>query len=142
MRRLALAWLLAAAVFLAMDLLWLGYMTPRLYRPALGRLLREDFELLPALLFYLFYLSGMLGLAIAPALVDRRIAGAAWRGALLGLVAYGAYDLTNQATLSGWPWAVTLADLAWGSAATAAASAVSCAAILAIDRRRAAGRQQ
>lgn len=135
MRRLALAWLLAALTFLALDSLWLGYMTPSLYRPALGGLLREDFDLLPALLFYPLYLSGMVGLAIAPALESKRVAAAAWRGALLGLVAYGTYDLTNQATLAGWPWRVTLADLAWGAAATAIASALSCAWTLAIERR-------
>jgi len=128
-----LAWLLAAVIFLTLDALWLTSMTPILYRPALNGLLREDFDLLPALLFYLLYLSGITGLAIAPALQSRRIAGAAWRGALLGLVAYGSYDLTNQATLAGWPWRVTFADLAWGCVATAAASALSCAAVLAIE---------
>ena len=142
MRRLALAWLLAAAIFLALDSLWLGYMSSRLYRPALGGLLRADFDLLAAIAFYLLYVSGMVGLATAPALRERRIAGAAWRGALLGLVAYGTYDLTNQATLVGWPWHVTLADLAWGSAASGVASALSCATTLAIERRWAGTRRQ
>ena len=41
-------------------------------------------------------------------------------GALLGLVAYATYDLTNQATLRGWPWRVTLADLCWGTFVTGA----------------------
>ena len=40
-------------------------------------------------------------------------------GALLGLVAYATYDLTNQATLRDWPWRVTLADLCWGTFVTA-----------------------
>lgn len=142
MRRLALAWLLAALIFLALDSLWLGYMNARLYRSALGSLLREDFDLMAAAAFYLLYMCGMVGLAIAPALEDRRIAGAAWRGALLGLVAYGTYDLTNQATLAGWPWHVTLADLAWGTGATAAASALSCATVMAIERRRARSRRR
>ena len=31
--------------------------------------------------------------------------------ALLGLVAYATYDLTNQATLRDWPWRVTMAAL-------------------------------
>ncbi|MBS0452753.1 MAG: DUF2177 family protein [Proteobacteria bacterium] len=141
MRRLALAWLLAAVIFLTLDALWLAFMTPRLYRSALAGLLREDFDLLPALLFYLLYLSGIACLAIAPALRSLRVASAAWRGALLGLVSYGTYDLTNQATLVGWPWHVTVADLAWGGAASAVTSALSCAATLAIERRWAGTRR-
>ncbi|HXM85353.1 MAG TPA: DUF2177 family protein [Stellaceae bacterium] len=39
------------------------------------------------------------------------------------MVAYATYDLTNQATLSGWPVAITLADIAWGVALTAIAAA-------------------
>jgi uncharacterized membrane protein len=47
-------------------------------------------------------------------------------GALLGLLAYATYDLTNQATLKNWPWRVTLADLCWGGFATAVSAAAAC----------------
>ena len=141
MHRLFLAWLLAATIFLAMDAVWLSVMTPLLYRPEIGGLMRESFDIVAALLFYLLYTVGMSMLAIAPGLSAARASAAAWRGALLGLVAYGAYDLTSQATLHGWPWIVTLADLAWGCVATSAASALSCAATLAIGRRLAARRR-
>jgi uncharacterized membrane protein len=40
---------------------------------------------------------------------------AAVKGALLGLFAYGTYDLTNQATLRNWTTALTAADMAWGT---------------------------
>jgi uncharacterized membrane protein len=46
-------------------------------------------------------------------------------GALLGLVAYGAYDFTNQATLRDWPVVVTIVDLAWGAILTGVVSVVS-----------------
>ena len=45
------------------------------------------------------------------------------RGALLGLSAYAAYDLTNQAVVKGWTWKLTLIDLAWGSLMTGIVSA-------------------
>jgi uncharacterized membrane protein len=35
-------------------------------------------------------------------------------GALLGLVIYGGYDLTNLAILKGWPLGLSLLDIAWG----------------------------
>ena len=48
-----------------------------------------------------------------------------WRSAsarCLGLVAYGTYDITNLATLRDWPVAVTVIDLAWGTALSARAA--------------------
>jgi Predicted membrane protein (DUF2177) len=44
--------------------------------------------------------------------------------ALFGLVVYGVYDFTNYSTLRQWPFVVTLADVAWGTFATAACAAV------------------
>jgi uncharacterized membrane protein len=70
-------------------------------------------------------------LAVAPAMGSNSWVDALRRGAILGLVAYATYDLTNQATLSGWPVAITLADIAWGAALTAIAAAGGYAA----DRR-------
>ena len=133
--RLLIAWALTALLFLAMDAVWLTLMAPRLYRPEIGTLLRSSFDLLPALLFYLLYVSGIVVLAVQPALEAARPLLAGRRGALLGLVSYGAYDLTNQATLQGWSWRVTLADLAWGSIATGVAAAVASLATLALVRR-------
>ena len=115
-------------VFLLLDGAWLSLMAPRLYAPALGHLMREDVVLAPAALFYAVYIVGVVGLAVAPGLGTGRCGAAAARGALLGLVAYATYDLTNHATLRGWPWHVTLIDLAWGSSLTALAAAAGVAA--------------
>ncbi len=134
MKTIALAWTLAALFFLAMDAVWLSLMTPRLYLPLIGSLLRQPFDMVAAVLFYIVYVSGMVGLAIAPALQARSIGQAAFRGGMLGFVAYATYDLTNQATLQGWSWTITLADLAWGTSATAAACALAALAVRATSR--------
>ncbi len=134
---LATAWALSALIFLGMDAVWLTLMAPRLYRPEIGTLLRSSFDLVPALLFYALYVSGMVVFAVRPALDAGRPLVAGRLGALLGLLCYGTYDLTNQATLVGWTWRVTLADLAWGSFATGTAAALASMATLAIVRRRA-----
>ena len=60
----------------------------------------------------------------------RSASGALLRGAALGLLAYATYDLTNQATLRGWPWSVTLADMAWGTVATGLAAWTAAAVML------------
>jgi len=64
-------------------------------------------------------------LAILPAVSSASWIEALWRGALLGLVAYGAYDLTNHATIAGWPLSMTLIDIAWGVVVTALTSVIA-----------------
>jgi uncharacterized membrane protein len=116
---------LATAIsFLALDSIWLSLAASRLYRPRLGSLLLERFNTAPAAAFYLIYLAGILIFAIAPALATGRWTTALARGAMLGLVAYATYDLTNQATLRGWSVSVTIADLCWGSFLTATAATI------------------
>jgi len=115
-----------AVVFLALDAIWLTTMADRLYRPALGRLMLDRFEPVPAIMFYVVYLVGVLAFAVVPGLESRRWTTALGFGALLGLVAYATYDLTNQATLRDWPWRVTAADLCWGTFVTAVAAATGC----------------
>jgi len=115
-----------AVVFLALDAAWLTTMADRLYRPALGRLVLDRFEPLPAIAFYAVYLVGVVVFAVLPGLQSGRWTTALGLGALLGFVAYATYDLTNQATLRHWPWQVTIADLCWGTLVTGVAAAVGC----------------
>jgi uncharacterized membrane protein len=125
-RRLLLAYGVTLSCFLLLDACWLTLMGPRLYRPALAQLMADDVDLLAAALFYALYVAGLLTFAVVPGLERREPRRALRLGALMGLVAYATYDLTNQATLRGWPWFLTLTDLAWGAivSATAAWAAV------------------
>jgi uncharacterized membrane protein len=122
------AWISAALAtaisFLALDSLWLGFAASRLYRPRLGSLLLDTFRVAPAAAFYLIYLAGILVFAVAPAFASGRWTTALARGAMLGLVAYATYDLTNQATLCGWSTIVTIADLGWGMVVTGTAATI------------------
>jgi len=122
LRRFALAYALVALVFLPLDALWLTTMAGRLYQPALGHLLAAKPEPLAIVLFYGLYLGGVVAFAVRPALAFERLRAALRRGWFFGLVAYGTYDLTNQATLDHWPWFLTGIDLIWGSCLTALAS--------------------
>ncbi|WP_068079832.1 DUF2177 family protein [Novosphingobium rosa] len=116
--------LATALTFLGCDAVWLGTMGSRLYRPRLSALIRDDFALAPAIAFYAIYIAGIMVFAVAPARATGQWHTAAIRGAFLGLVAYGTYDLTNQATLRDWPMVITLADLCWGMALTSLAATV------------------
>ena len=122
MRIWIITYFATALAFLGCDTVWLGLMATRLYRPALGGMIREDFALAPAVAFYVLYIAGILVFAIAPARATGAWTTATARGAMLGLMAYATYDLTNQATLRNWPVAITIADLCWGTALTALAA--------------------
>ncbi|MEZ5780100.1 MAG: DUF2177 family protein [Rhizobiaceae bacterium] len=117
------AYVSTMVIFLAIDAVWLTTMSSRLYRQYLGDLLAESFNPTPAVLFYLIYVAGIVMFAISPAFASGRWTTAALYGGMLGFLAYATYDLTNHATLRGWPAVITVADLCWGSALTAVAAA-------------------
>ena len=133
-RQFAIAYAASAVVFLVLDAVWLTVMADRLYRPALGHLMLERFALGPAAVFYAIYLAGVVVFAVSPALGSGRWLASLGLGALLGLMAYATYDLTNQATLKDWSWTVTIADLCWGTFVTAVSAAVAAKVTLAVSR--------
>jgi uncharacterized membrane protein len=137
--RLPLAYAVTGVVFLAMDAVWLSLSTQPLYRPAIGHLMADTIAWPAAALFYALYFGGLVYFAVAPSLSLSKPIAALGRGALLGLLAYGAYDFTNQATLRGWPWSLTLIDLAWGATVSGMSSWAS-AAVTCRLMRRASGR--
>ena len=105
----------ALLVFFLADMVWLGTMVSRLYRPALGDLLLLEMNLYPAIVVYRLSPIGLVIFAIGPALKSGNITTALVLGALFGFFTYGTYDLTNQATLRNWSTTLTIADMAWGS---------------------------
>lgn len=120
--RYLLAYLGAGLVMAILDAVWLTTVGPRLYRPAIGELLAPEANLRVAAVFYVVYVAGIVFLAVLPAIREGSALRAVTAGAVLGLVAYATYDLTNQATLRVWPLHVTLIDLAWGTFVTTAAA--------------------
>ncbi|MEO7027474.1 MAG: DUF2177 family protein, partial [Caulobacteraceae bacterium] len=125
----------AACVVGILDGAWLTLTGPSLYRPALGAMLAHDFRPAPAALFYLLYLAGLCWLAVRPALASGGLRRAASDGALLGLVAYATYDLTNQATLVVWSSRITVIDIAWGMFLSAAGASAGYLAAERFSRR-------
>ena len=112
----------AAVVFCLMDFLWLGFIAKNFYRSRMGSLMLAEPKLIPAAAFYILYLLGLLVFAILPAVRAQNFLIAASLGALLGLIAYSCYDLTNLATLKGWSTSLSLVDIAWGIIVSASAS--------------------
>ena len=122
MRTHIVSYLMTGLVFAGIDSIWLTVMSGYLYRPLLGDLLLDRFNVAPAVAFYLLYVGGIVIFAVSPAFEAGRWQTALVNGALFGLFAYATYDLTNQATLKGWSPIITLVDLGWGTVLTAAAA--------------------
>ena len=116
-------YLLIIPVFFAIDMIWLGLAARGFYRNNLGHLLRPDVNWAAAIVFYLLYIAGIMIFAIMPALEDNSLRHAVLFGGLFGFFAYATYDLTNLATLKGWPLNVAVVDIFWGIVLTASVAA-------------------
>lgn len=122
MLKYVLAYGATAIAFCALDFAWLTVVAPKFYQNQVGMLLLEKPNLLPALAFYLLYVAGLVVFCVLPGLEAQSWTRSMVLGALLGLVAYATYDLSNLATLKGWTASLTLVDMAWGTVASALAS--------------------
>ncbi|CDR34835.1 DUF2177 family protein [Criblamydia sequanensis] len=102
-------------VFFIIDLVWLGIIAKNLYRDQIGFLMSDKVKWLPALIFYFLYIAGLVFFAILPAVKEENWVAALTYGGFFGLVCYATYDLTNLATLKGWPIKIAIYDLLWGA---------------------------
>lgn len=108
-----------------LDAIWILGVAKNFYATHMGFLFSKSINLIPAGFFYPLYALGILFLVVMPALKSGSSTEVLWRGALLGLVSYGAYDLTNHATIASWPHIMTIVDMSWGTVVTALTSVIA-----------------
>ncbi len=116
---LSMAYGAMAIVFFAIDLVWIGIVASGFYRRHLGFMLRSDVQWVPAVLFYLLFIAGVLLFVVIPAVERQSLGRAALLGAFFGLVTYATYDLTNLALAKGFPTVVAIVDMTWGAVISA-----------------------
>ena len=119
-----LLYLVTAAVFAIADVIALNYVMKPLFEKHLGDMLQSPINLVPAMVFYAFYVAGAVWLVSMPALRDGSVLQAGVNGAILGALAYGTYEFTNMSTLKGWDWTMVATDTSWGAILTGASVAV------------------
>lgn len=112
----------AGVIFAVIDSIWLALVANKFYKDQIGGLLLEKPNFIAAVLFYLIFLVGLVVFVLNPALLAHDWKMALGLGALLGFVAYATYDLTNLATLKGFPVKLVVVDLIWGTVVTASVS--------------------
>ncbi len=125
MRVFLIAYAAALVVMGILDGIWLSLTVAKIYRPGLGALMADKPVIPAAIVFYLLYIGGLTFLVVLPALAANQLGNAIAGGAVLGLLAYGTYDLTNLAVIRGWPLNVTIIDLLWGTLLTAITAAAA-----------------
>lgn len=124
------AFLVAFMSFVVLDFLWLGYVVKSFNLRQLaeiGRIENGDFSILyaPAAVTYV-----LMALAIVFFVLPRfSVSDPLWQkflwGALMGLIVYGVFDMTNLAILKNYPLPFTFADMAWGTFVFGAATVIT-----------------
>ena len=125
--QLSAAYGVALVVMAVLDGAWLGWLAKDFYKAQLGPLMTDSVRIAPAALYYLFYPAAIVYLAALPAASTGE---AVLRSALLGLTAFGVYDLTNYSILRGYTLQMTVVDMAWGTFASAVGGTAAYAAVI------------
>ena len=116
---------IAVGVFVALDAVWLGLIAKNLYATELKGLMTNNVKWGAAALFYLIFIAGLIYFVIAPTLKSGSMNNLIFAGAFFGLVTYATYDLTNYATLKGFPLKIVIIDLMWGTVLSCAVATIT-----------------
>ncbi len=111
--------LIAAFVFLIIDVIWLSFAVKTFYKPNIGNLLLDKPVMWAAVMFYIIYVLGLGVVVIEPSINSLNTFNFIFKAFMFGLVAYGTYNLTNMATVKGWSINVVIVDMLWGGSLTA-----------------------
>ena len=106
-------------LFAVLDFIWLGFVMKEFNMRQLaeiGRIENGVFQLmyLPAIIVYVLMAAGFT-VFVYPQLSLENGVNVFLKSALMGLVVYGVYDMTNLAILKNYPLPFALVDMAWGS---------------------------
>jgi uncharacterized membrane protein len=117
--RYVILYLATFFVLIPVDFLFLGIVAKGFFTAEVGDMLGE-IRPVPAILFYLLYVAGVLIFVSGSAAATS--SSTLLYGALFGLFCYATFDLTSLALLKHWSWRVAVVDIAWGSFVTALSS--------------------
>lgn len=108
---------ITTVIFLGLDAVMLKLHMQPLFQRFLGDQLLTDIRIVPAALFYLAYVAGLIYLVSLPAL--KTGAPVIIPAAIIGAMAYGTYEFTSYAIMKSWSPILVANDVAWGTVLTA-----------------------
>jgi uncharacterized membrane protein len=117
--RYVVLYLATLIVIVPIDFLFLGIVAKGFFTSQVGDVLGE-IRPLPAVLFYLLYVAGILIFVSGQATATSQ--STLLYGALFGLFCYATFELTSLSMLKHWTWPVVVVDVAWGAFVTAVSS--------------------
>ncbi len=107
-------------IFMGLDYLGLSYLIKPTFQKDIGPLLLDQFRILPALLFYAFYVAVLLWFVSLPALAENKsLLWVLGNAALIGALGYGTYEFTSLAVMKDWTYTMVATDFTWGICLTA-----------------------
>jgi len=116
--QLAILYISTAIIFLAADAVMLRLVMKPLFVRQLGDAVLDDPRLGAAVVFYLFYIVGVIWFVSRPAMLADAPVQALLNGALLGAMAYGTYEFTSYAVMRDWSLQQVVIDGLWGTVLT------------------------
>lgn len=120
----ALSYAASLVLFLFVNMIWIKSIMMPIFERHVGSIMLEEPRMGPAVAFFVLYLAGLVFFAVLPA-VEAGTWQTAWiYGGLLGVVAYGTYEMTNFSTLKGWTLQMLVIDIAWGAFLSAGVAVV------------------
>ena len=104
-------------IFLGLDAVMLKLHMQPLFKRFLGDQILTEIRIVPAALFYLAYIAGLVFLVSYPAL--KTGSAIIIPAAIIGAMAYGTYEFTSYAIMKSWSPILVANDLIWGTVLTA-----------------------
>jgi uncharacterized membrane protein len=117
--RYVVLYLATLIVMIPIDFLFLGLVARDFFASQVGDMLGE-IRPVPAVLFYLLYVVGILVFVSGPAAATPQ--STLLYGALFGFFCYATFELTSLSLLKHWTWPVVAVDMCWGTFVTAVAA--------------------
>jgi uncharacterized membrane protein len=122
--RYIVLYLATLIVMVPIDLVFLGLVAKGFFTSEVDDMLGE-IRPLPAVLFYLLYVVGILVFVSGGR--EATLQSALLYGALFGLFCYATFELTSLSILKHWTWRVAAVDVGWGSLMTAVSATAGLA---------------
>ena len=119
-KRRPLSYVVAAVIFAAVDVVWIGTVANNQYESQIGDCWPPASTSRAPSAFYLMYVVGIVHYGIRPNDSGGHDAAAGDGAALFGFFTYATWALTALAVLKDFPAVVALTDIAWGVAVCSA----------------------
>lgn len=107
--------------FLFLDAIMITFVVKPLFDQHIGHLM-ADLRPIPALVFYLAYIAGLVYLVSLPAM--KTGSAVLIPAAVIGFMAYGTYEFTSYAIMKDWTFRMLATDLVWGTTLTAVSALI------------------